>query len=153
MKKLYILIGIPGSGKSTWLKHQPWLKDAIIISSDNHIDQYAESIGKTYNTVYKEYIKTAEKLVKHDINIAMTSDSDVVFDQTNLTSKGRIKKLNMFKNHYKIAVVFKKLDDEELFNRLKSRPNKHISKHTIEKMKTMYEIPSMDEGFDEIWKN
>jgi tRNA uridine 5-carbamoylmethylation protein Kti12 len=153
MKKIYILVGIPGSGKSTWIKNQPWLKDAIVISSDNHIEAYATSIGKTYNDVYRDYIKTAEKLVKRDIKNAITSDKDVIIDQTNVTAKGRKKKLNLFKNHYKIAVVFKILGDDELYSRLKSRPGKHISKRTIDKMKCMYEPPSLDEGFDEIWKS
>lgn len=152
MKKIYILVGIPGSGKSTWLKDQSWLKDSIVISSDNHIEAYATSIGKTYNDVYRDYIKTAEKLVKRDIATAIISDKDVVIDQTNVTAKGRKKKLNLFKNHYKIAVVFKILDDE-LYTRLHSRPGKYISKRSIDKMKMMYEVPSLDEGFDEIWKN
>jgi predicted kinase len=151
MKKLYMLIGIPGSGKSTWVKNQDWLKDAFYISSDNHLDKFATSVGKTHDEVYKEYIKTAEKLVKEDVVTAISAGKDVVWDQTNTSLKTRKKKLYLFADYYKIAVYFKVPDDEELKKRLKSRPGKHISQRVIHRMKSSLVVPTEQEGFDEIW--
>ncbi len=151
MKKLYMMIGIPGSGKSTWVNNQDWLKDAFYISSDNHIDKYAISVGKTHDEVYRKYIKIAEKLVKQDVINAISNNKDVIWDQTNTSAKVRKKKLAKFTDYYKIAVFFKVPDEAELTIRLNSRPGKSISYNTLCRMKSSLEIPTLAEGFDEIW--
>ena len=43
MPKLYMLIGVPATGKSTWVeKHKG---DALVISSDDLIEAYAAEQG------------------------------------------------------------------------------------------------------------
>ena len=59
MAKLYMLIGVPGSGKSTWINNQDWSKDCALISTDKLIEIEATRLGKTYNDVFKNYIKKA----------------------------------------------------------------------------------------------
>ena len=39
MPTVYVLVGIPGSGKSTWISQQDWAKDCVIASTDNSIEQ------------------------------------------------------------------------------------------------------------------
>lgn len=151
MKKIFMLIGIPGSGKSTWLKNQDIdLSNTAILSTDNHIDTYANSIGKTHDSVYREYIKTAEKLIKQDAANAVADNKDVYWDQTNTSVKVRRKKLNRFKDYYKVAVYFTVPSDNELKIRLQSRPGKTISHRTMQMMTSILEIPTLEEGFDEI---
>ena len=62
--KLYILIGVPGSGKSSWVANQmfDWNR-TVVASSDGHIERHAKSIGKTYNDVFKDYAPKAMKLM------------------------------------------------------------------------------------------
>jgi predicted kinase len=151
MKTLYMLIGVPGSGKSTWLKNQPWMKDCTVISSDDLIEAYAESQGKTYNEVFDEYAKTAMKLMNDNAVDAIANNKNIIWDQTNVSVKSRTSKLKMFKDYYKVAVAFKVPDDAELKKRLASRPGKPIPDFVMKNMIASYAIPTYDEDFDEIW--
>lgn len=149
--KLYMMIGIPGSGKSTWIKNQDWNTNTVLISSDKLIDEYAISVNKTYNEVFDEYVGIATSKIFELANNAKKDGKDVVWDQTNVSVKSRKKKLDLFPDYHKIAVYFNTPDDNELEKRLKSRPGKHISQRVIYQMKDSLVIPTIDEGFDEIW--
>ena len=152
MPKAYILIGIPGSGKSTWIAHQPFDWDrTVIASSDSHIDRFAKEKGKTYSDVFKDYIKTATSLMDADVKHAIDNHLDIVWDQTNTSVGARAKKLKLLPNSYeKIAVVFSTPDDKELARRLASRPGKTIPPEIIASMKSQLQEPSESEGFDKI---
>jgi len=41
MPKMYITIGVPCSGKSTWIANQSWSKDCAYISTDKIVERYA----------------------------------------------------------------------------------------------------------------
>jgi predicted kinase len=153
MKKLYVLVGVPGSGKSTWIKNQEWAKDIPIVSTDKFIDEYAAQQGKTYNEVFAERMPVAVKLMANQVEICKANNLDIIWDQTSTTVGARRKKLNMCQNYYKIAVVFQTPDEEELQRRLASRPGKNIPKHVQEVMASQLknEPPTLEEGFDEIW--
>jgi len=151
--KLWMLIGVPCAGKSTWVDYQLENCDdpPFIASTDKLIDAYARLEGKTYNEVFKEYIKAAEKGMYMDLALATQNDMCVIWDQTNLTRKSRAKKLIMIPDHYeKIAVVFPTPDEAELKRRLASRPGKTIPPHILDSMIEMLEWPEKDEGFDTI---
>ena len=49
----YILIGLPGSGKSTWIRNNQTKDDFVVISSDDEIEKYAKSQSKTYSEVFE----------------------------------------------------------------------------------------------------
>jgi predicted kinase len=152
-KKLYVLVGVPGSGKSTWIKNQEWAKDIPVVSTDKFIDEYAEQQGKTYNEVFTERMPVAVKLMANQVEICKANNLDIIWDQTSTTVGARKKKFNMCPDYYKIAVVFKTPDEEELQRRLASRPGKNIPKHVQEVMASQLknEPPTIEEGFDEIW--
>jgi gluconate kinase len=50
-----------------------------------------------------------------------------------------------------IAVVFRTPEPEEHSRRLASRPGKVIPDHVLQSMVSTFEIPTEEEGFDEIW--
>ena len=78
---------------------------------------------------------------------------DIVWDQTNLTKKSRKQKLSLLPNTYtKIGCVFEIHDYEELSRRRELRKEKIIPLDAIENMKKTFEVPSLEEGFDEIYK-
>ena len=52
MAKMYVLVGVPGSGKSTWVKSQDWAAECAYISTDGFVDEYAASVNKTYSEVF-----------------------------------------------------------------------------------------------------
>ena len=49
MNKLYVLVGVPGSGKSTWVKNQKWANDCVVVSTDEFVEDYAKECGLTYS--------------------------------------------------------------------------------------------------------
>jgi predicted kinase len=151
MPKVYMLIGVPGSGKSTWLSNQDWAKDIPVVSSDRFIDEYAGKEGKTYNEVFADYIKIATRLMDNQVLICKANGSDIIWDQTNANAKSRAKKLAVLDSYEKIAVVFRTPEKAEHDRRLANRPGKSIPENVMRSMIENFEEPSEKEGFKEIW--
>ena len=151
--KLYVLVGVPGSGKSTWIDNQVWAKDIPVVSTDRFVEAHAEKQGKTYSEVFEEYMPIAVKLMANQALICQANNKDVIWDQTSTTVATRAKKIRMLPNYYKIAVVFKTPDTVELVKRLNSRPGKNIPWDVVSKMAAQLEAEPVtkEEGFDEIW--
>ena len=155
MKKLYVLVGVPGSGKSTWVKEQNWAADCVVVSTDEFVEDYAKECGQTYSEVFEEYMPTAVKLMADKVVRAREAGKDIIWDQTSTSVGTRAKKTRMLPNYYKIAVVFKTPDTAELVKRLNSRPGKTIPWDVVSKMAAQLEAEPVtkEEGFDEIWYN
>lgn len=151
MSKLYMLIGVPAAGKSTWIAEQDWARDCVLVSTDKLIDIEAGRQGKTYNDVFKDYIDTATKLMNEHVREAVAAGKDIIWDQTNTGRKSRAIKLAMAPDYYKIAVVFDTPAEDEWQRRLDSRPGKHIPKAVLKAMSVGLQLPTEDE-FDEIWR-
>ena len=151
MPKCYQLIGVPGAGKSTWIKSQGWARDIPVISTDNFVEQYAAEQGKTYNEVFKDYMPIAVRLMANHAAICQANNLDVIWDQTSVSVKSRKKKFDTLPNYEHIAVVFATPDPEELDRRLNSRPGKSIPWNVMQGMIKHFEMPTEEEGFKEIW--
>lgn len=151
MPKVYVLVGVPGAGKSTWVKDQEWAKDCVYVSTDLLVDQEAERQGKTYNDVFKDYMPTAVKLMADDVVRAREAGRDIIWDQTSTTVGSRKKKFNMLPDYEHIAVVFKTPELGELNRRLKSRPGKNIPSHVMVQMIKGWQDPTPEEGYAEVW--
>lgn len=153
MNKVYVMVGVPGSGKSTWIKNQIWALGMNVVSTDTWVEDYAKKQGKTYSEVFEEYMPTAvEKMAEHVV-FCRENKLDIIWDQTSCTKSTRAKKIRMLPEYYKIAVVFKTPEMEELMRRLHSRPGKNIPWEVVSDMsnKLKSEPVTLDEGFDEIW--
>jgi predicted kinase len=152
MAKLYVLVGVPGSGKSTWYaNNEDLLGDTVYVSTDDFVEQEAARQGKTYNDVFKDYMPTAVKLMAGVVNQARALNMDIVWDQTSTTINSRKKKFNMLPNYEHIAVVFKTPEKAELERRLASRLGKRIPEAVMKTMIDGWEEPTKDEGFIDIW--
>ena len=151
MNKLYVLVGVPGSGKSTWIKNQDWAKDCVVVSTDEFVEDYAKECGSTYSEVFDDYMPTAVKLMADKVVRAREAGKDVIWDQTSTTEKTRARKFNMLPDYYAIAVVFRTPEKEELARRLASRPGKNIPAHVMKSMIEGLVEPTLEEGFKEIW--
>lgn len=150
MPKYIMLIGVPASGKSTWVRANV-NPNAVIASSDDYLEAMAAKNGKTYNDVFDQYIKAANQHVSTTVKVATSKRLDIVHDQTNLSKKSRAPKLAMIPGEYeKIAVVFPTPADDEWKRRLGSRPGKTIPSNILLGMKSSIQMPTKDEGFDEI---
>jgi predicted kinase len=151
MAKCYQLVGVPASGKSTWIKNQEWADDCVVVSTDEFVEAHAQEQGKTYSEVFDEYMPTAVKLMADKVVEAREAGKDIIWDQTSTGVKARARKFNMLPDYEHIAVVFKTPEKEELDRRLASRPGKNIPNHVIRSMIDNFEMPSEEEGFKEIW--
>jgi predicted kinase len=151
MPKCYQLIGVPGSGKSTWIKNQDWALGLTIVSTDAFVEDYARAQGKTYSEVFKDYMPTAVELMAKQVVFARDHGHTIIWDQTSTTIASRARKFRMLPEYEHIAVVFQTPDEEEHQRRLKTRPGKIIPEAVLFDMVWNFEMPSEEEGFKEIW--
>jgi hypothetical protein len=121
------------------------------VSTDHHVEVYAESVGKTYSEVFKDYMPTAVDLMAQEVVAARQAGRDIIWDQTSTTEKSRARKFNMLPDYYHIAVVFRTPSLDVLKERLASRPGKEIPWEVVQGMIDNWEEPTEEEGFKEIW--
>lgn len=150
MPTVYMMVGVPGSGKSTWLSQQD-LSNAVVLSTDNYIEHFANLNNTTYTEIFKKVIGEATRLMQEDLRKAIAEQKDIYWDQTNLTAKTRAGKLAQIPSTWhKVAVYFPTPPDAELKRRLASRPGKTIPANVVLGMKSQLEMPSESEGFDQV---
>ena len=147
MPKCTFLIGVPGSGKSTWFdKNQV----GTLISSDDIIESIASEYEMTYNECFQDLIKFAEKAMWRNLELCAEDQEDVVIDRTNLTVKSRKRFMNFLKGYTFEAVVFPTPEEMEWRRRLNSRPGKTIPADVLASMSKNFEPPSEAEGFSKV---
>lgn len=160
MKTVYLLIGLPGSGKSTFAN--TILKDTKIVELDAIRQQLANDgvIGKTYSTADNECV------FKHFHNAilnAIKQYDSVVVDSTNARLSDRQDIYNLLKEFKPKYVVVKFLDDKQtVLKRIEKRQagNKNLV-HYFENPKEAIEIyakrieegnATFSEPIAEIWE-
>ena len=152
MATAYILVGVPGSGKSWYAanvlaKQHP---NAVYISTDQYVDAYALGLGKTYSEVFNQVMPRAIQHMIDAVILATTRKQDIIWDQTSTTINSRRKKFNMLHKYNMVAIMFETPPPAELAHRLTNRPNKIIPPTVIESMISNFELPTKSEGFSEI---
>ena len=152
MPKCYQLIGVPASGKSTWVKNQEWALGLTIVNTDAFVEDYARAQGKTYSEVFVDYMPTAIDLMVEQVVFAREHGHTIIWDQTSTTVKSRARKFNMLPDYEHIAVVFRTPNLDELKKRLASRPGKDVPWEVVQGMIDNWEEPTNEEGFKEIWR-
>lgn len=151
MPKCYQLVGVPCSGKSTWVDNQDWALPCAKISTDKWVEIYAKEVGKTYSEVFVDFMPTAVDLMAKEVVAARELKRDIIWDQTSTTIASRKKKFRMLPDYEHIAVVFETPEHKELVRRMFGRPGKDIPDHVIASMIAGFEMPTEEEGFKEIW--
>ena len=122
------------------------------VSTDHHVEAYAESVGKTYTEVFKDYMPTAVDLMAQEVVAAREAGRDIIWDQTSTTIASRARKFNMLPDYWHIAVVFPTPELALLKERLASRPGKEVPWEVVQGMIDNCEYPTNEEGFKEIWR-
>ena len=147
MPTVHFLVGVPASGKSTWLKG----RKGVVASSDDFIEAEAAKRGATYDAVFAETVGAANEHALATAKDAFAQGQDLIWDQTNLSRKVRAARLRLVPPGYtKIAVFFPTPNKRVLTARLKNRPGKTIPPEVVASMATALERPSKREGFDRI---
>ena len=152
MKNIYILVGPPGAGKSTWVEKE-FQGECFVVSSDKIIEEIAAEKNQTYNEVFY-YAKVAEAMMWQEFDKAVETKHDpIVVDRTNMSVKSRRRLFERLRNFHKghgyqlHAVVFPKPEDKEHERRLNSRPGKTIPWEVINGMLASFQMPTTQEGF------
>ena len=150
-KYCHIMIGLPGSGKSTWIKENVFDQKTRIISTDNILEDIAKKHDLTYNEVFSDNIEEATKQFWNEIDEATFNGENIIIDRTNMTVSSRRKIISRIPKNYHIVGVNVSCNDSLTHSmRLASRKGKHIPTHIVENMARSYQIPTKDEGFDSI---
>lgn len=142
MPKLYILCGIPGSGKSTWAKG--FLMDAVYISRDE-IRFSMLNDGEEYfsheTEVYKEFI--------YEITQTLMHGYDVIADATHINSDSRHKLTKAIDKHftdYEIVYVVFETDVRTCLVRNAMRHDRaQVPPVAIHTMHNRFEVPTLEE--------
>jgi len=162
MSKLYVLVGPPGVGKSSWIAQN--VADPYVISYDSAVDIVREPLGLRYDDVagasgQKQFRKEVEAVHKQMIRDAVGSGKDIVVDMTNMSSKARHRALASVRGHEreyeKVAVVFDFQGAEKgvqaaVAQRAARLGDKTLSPSIVQGMMDRFEMPTAAEGFDKI---
>ena len=143
MNKLTLLIGIPGSGKTTYANKNK-KENEVILSSDIIRQELFgnESSQENNQLVFDTLYARARQLLKEG--------KDVIIDATNINAYYRHQTLKNFEdlNIERVAIVF----DTPIQTCIKrdQKRKRTVGKAVIDKMISRYQAPSKDEGFDNI---
>lgn len=147
-KEVVCMIGISGSGKSTWIQNNiPHYK---VVGVDKFFDAKKSNYDHImYEKVIEKFHIKALAEMKEYINNVDNVDN-VVIDMTNVSKEMRRKKMCQFPvtKYHKKAVVFL-TSMEKLMSQNKNREGKNIPIEVINNQIMNFELPSYDE-FDEI---
>ena len=139
----YVMIGMPGSGKSTYASNLAKKTGAVLLSTDDiAFEIYGHNNFRNGKEVFKELRRRAL--------IAVGEGKDVIFDCTNLSISARRKRIMFGKlNHCKVIGIYINTPFEECLKRNASRERQLTTKRMHEVYADLVE-PSKDEGFDEL---
>lgn len=144
MNKLYMMIGLPASGKSTIAKEISKSEGAIIVSSDEIRKEFGDINDQSQNVkVFEEVISRAK--------FYLANQYDVIIDATNINYKKRRHLLNSIDSLHtkeRIAILVA-TPYEECLERNQLRERK-VPEEVIKRMYYNFYIPQYYEGFDDI---
>jgi len=150
-----VMVGLPGLGKSTLIDGM-YKPDAFIYSTDAEIERRCAFNGWTYNQGFAEFVEPATKYMNEQLEIAVRSKQDIIWDQTNLGAGKRKKIINRMRQvGYQVrcvCIVLPAGDSqmEDWQHRLANRPGKTIPDEVLTNMCRSFTMPSVKEGFDMI---
>lgn len=151
-KVLYMMVGLPGSGKSTISK--TLFPRAVRLSTDDYIEDVAKQLGMTYNQSFDDLIEHATQHLQSNIQTVKRTDYGltVVWDQTNLTAESRRRKLIQFTADWTKIAVYVPANDEDLYrvNENRKHYGRAIPDHILKSMINCFAAPTEQEGFDYI---
>ena len=149
MGNLYLMCGLPGSGKSTFLKNKVKNKETSAIISRDEIrfalvkpeEEYFSHEKEVYTELWKR------------INEALITKKDVFVDQTSLTPKARQWLLSHVHGYTYANLIWIDEDLETCLerNELRKGTRSYVPRGVIRRMAAQFIEPSLNEGFDYIF--
>lgn len=147
--KVFVMCGPAGSGKSTWLIKQMKPKTDVCISRDN-IRFILLQEGEDYFAHENEVKEIFFNVIADDTSSSKWEN--IYIDATHLNPKARNQTLWNISKYCSVIAVSFEVPAEVAIERNKKRSGlARVPDNVIWNMKSRYKIPSLDEGFDEIW--
>ena len=149
MSDLYLMMGPPGSGKSTFLKNNVKKEDSIIISRDEIRFGLLEP-GDDYFAKEKEVLSRLWKRT----NFSLKTNKTVFVDQTSLTPRSRKYFLDHVYGYDTINLIWIDTDLKTCLerNELRRGTRAYVAKELVKRMFYQSTPPTLEEGFDRIFK-
>lgn len=142
----YMMVGVPGSGKSTWAESHKEEYNFNILSSDALRVELFGDINCQSDNAQVFYVLRKRTLEK------LKAGRNVCYDATNVSRKNRRGILSCInqecKNVRKIAVVF--ATPYDVCIKRDANRDRTVSSSVITKFVHQFEFPCLGEGFDEI---
>jgi len=151
-KEAIVFIGLPASGKSTYRDQILSTRDNFEVASSDDLVLALADKGLTYNEAFKSVDrKDVEKKLNERIKELVKDGKNIIFDLTNMSKKGRRKKLASLTREYKKTAYVFLTDFEtlEIRNKIRGQQGKYIPPSVIEGMVKAFHPPMYDD-FDEI---
>jgi predicted kinase len=138
---LILLIGLPGSGKSTWTRQNA--SGAIVVSQDDLIDAITP-LGFEYSA--RPIYAAAEEVIAR---AALQAGRTVIVDRTNRTAALRARWIAIGREaQCKIVAIVMSTDVETCRIRNRARSGqRRVSEERMDRMIAVFQHPTLDEGF------
>ncbi len=151
--RVTVLIGMPGSGKSTW-RAIGMARDAVrpttIISTDDQVEDIGRLKGLSFSEAFKLLDhKQVNKGHVIALRAAVKAGNDIIIDKVNASRAGRARMLRHVPKHYERHAVVFHVPESELQVRRANRPGKHIPVRALAEMRHAWSPPGANE-FDHV---
>jgi predicted kinase len=144
--KLFLMMGAPGSGKSTWASKnledgdKYVSRDAIRFSMLSNEDNYFDKEPAVFN----RFIEL--------INQGLEDGFDVYADASHLNAVSRAKVIKKIKYKVEIDVVYLKTSLKECYKRNENRIGRaNVPNEIIKEMYNRIELPKKEEGISKLY--
>ena len=141
---LVVMVGLPGSGKSTEVAKYMKGENTVVLSSDVFREVLCGDVNDQKHNAF-----VFETLYKA-MEIALKENKDVIFDATNLTVKSRSKALALAKKYGSRTIAY--VMDTPFADCLTRNANRSrsVPEDVIYSMRDRYVTPTIEEGFDNV---
>lgn len=144
------MVGIPYSGKSTFITNHPWLSGMPTVSLD---DEVMTLTGGDYS-LWADVVSLANQRLDEKLNGLITRHQSFVIDKTNVSQIERQTLIARLKSEgYQLAAIVLDVPNEAVLNeRILKRTQKKIPPEVIERMKPNYYcgLDTLTDEFDSV---
>ena len=147
-KHLYLMMGVPGSGKSTYVKN-------ILKYGDIYVSR--DEIRYSLLTEEDDYFAKETEVIKlfiQTINEALVNrdyQGNVYADATHLSPKGRAQVLNQLKNKNKVSVIYLDIPLNIILKRNAQREGRaFVPEKVVRRMYNSIILPTKEEGIEKL---